>query len=289
MDKILTMKKLFIILTLSVFGQIYCQKKERLYLDSFDKNEVPEIPNNILIGSSIDEVIQKIYKYRQKSIEIDSINYTYRIGKKNKTGLWFNTYSSSQYESYDICEQFGSDTYNSNYDYNQNVYYDYNEQNKFLSVSNEYTLKHKEKLYNFSTKTRIDYSVNGKKLLVSKAFLFDEFDAGKWQIFNYKGKIINELNFDKKFKLTFIDVFNILKDFFYFLDLDSDEITLERSFNEKEAHWVCRIQTYCFKAIIINDKTGELSYENNPDALEKYLFRDYEYKLIEDFLKEYYN
>lgn len=284
------MKKLLIILAISFFGQIFGQKKAYLYLDSFDKNEIPEIPVNILIGTSIDEMTQKIYKYRQKSIKIDSLNYTYRIGKKNKTGLWFNSYSSSQYDNYDICEQFGSDIFNSKYDYNQNVYYDYNEQNKLLSVSNEYTLKHKEKLYDFSTKTRVDYSVSGKKIVVSKAFLFGEFDAGNWQIFNNKGKIINELNFDKKFKLNFIDVFNKLKDFFYFLDLDSDEITLERSFNEKDAYWVCRIQTaYCFKAIIINDKTGELSYVNNPDALEKYLFRDYEYKLIEDFMNEYNN
>lgn len=284
------MKKLFIILTLSAFCQIFGQKKGDLYLDRFDKNEIPEIPVNILIGTSIDEMKQKIYEYRQKSIEIDSLNYTYRIGRKNKAGLWFDSYSSSQYESYDICEQFGSDIYNSKYDYNQNVYYDYNEQNKLLSVSNEYTLKHKEKLYVFSTKTRIDYSVNGKKLVVSKAHLFDEFDAGKWQILDSKGKIINELNFDKKFSLNFIDVFNKLKDFFYFLDLEGDEIILERSFNENEAYWVCKIQTaYCFKAIIINDKSGELSFEDNPDVLEKYLFRDYEFKLIEDFLNVYNN
>lgn len=43
LDKILTMKKLLIILAISFFGQIFGQKKAHLYLDSFDKNEIPEI------------------------------------------------------------------------------------------------------------------------------------------------------------------------------------------------------------------------------------------------------
>lgn len=275
---------------MSVFGQIFGQTKTRLYLDNFDKNEIPSIPSKILMGSSLDEIIQNIYEYRQKLLGIDSINCTYRIGKKNIAGLWFNTHLSSKYENYEICEQFGSDIYNSKFDYNQNVYYDYNEVNKLISVSNEYTLKHNNKLYSFSTESRIDYSANGKKLVLSKAVLFDEIEAGRWQIYNNKGKLIKELNFDKKFKLTFIDVFNILKDFFYFLDLNNDNITIERSFNEEKAYWICKMQnTYCFKAIIINDKTGEILYGNNADILKQYLFRDYENKLIEDFLKNFYN
>lgn len=283
------MKKLIVILLLSVFGQIFSQTKTPLYLDSFDKNEIPSIPSKNLIGSSIDEILHNIYEYRQKSIEIDSINCTYRIGKKNIEGLWFNTHFSSKYENYEICEQFGSDIYNSKFDFNQNVYYDYNELNKLVSVYNEYTLKYNNKLYNFSTETRIDYSVNGKKLVLSKAFLFDEFDAGRWQIYNNKGKLIDELNFDKKFKLTFIDVFNKLKDFFYSLNLDNDSIIIERSFNEEDAYWICKIETeYFFKAIIINDKTGEILYENNPNILKQYLFREYENKLIEDFLSNFY-
>jgi hypothetical protein len=42
--KIVTIKKLIIIVAISFFGQIIVQKKEHLYLDSFDKNEIPEIP-----------------------------------------------------------------------------------------------------------------------------------------------------------------------------------------------------------------------------------------------------
>lgn len=284
------MKKLIVILLISVFGQILGQTKTPLYLDSFDKNEIPSIPIKILVGSSIDEILQNIYEYRLKTFEIDSINCTYRIGKQNIEGLWFNTHFSSKYENYEICEQFGSDIYNSRFDFNQNVYYDYNELNELVSVNNEYTLKYNNKLYNFSTETRIDYSVSGKKIVMSKAFLFDEFEAGKWQIYNNKGKLINELNFDKKFKLTFIDVFNILKDFFYLLDIDNESITLERSFNEEDAYWICKMQTdYYFKAIIINDKTGEILYENNTNILKQYLFRDYENKLIEVFLSDFYN
>lgn len=284
------MKKLIVILLISVFGQILGQTKTPLYLDSFDKNEIPSIPIKILVGSSIDEILQNIYEYRLKTFEIDSINCTYRIGKQNIEGLWFNTHFSSKYENYEICEQFGSDIYNSRFDFNQNVYYNYNELNELVSVNNEYTLKYNNKLYNFSTETRIDYSVSGKKIVMSKAFLFDEFEAGKWQIYNNKGKLINELNFDKKFKLTFIDVFNILKDFFYLLDIDNESITLERSFNEEDAYWICKMQTdYYFKAIIINDKTGEILYENNTNILKQYLFRDYENKLIEVFLSDFYN
>ena len=101
------MKKLIVILLLSVFGQIFSQTKTPLSLDSFDKNEIPSIPSKNLIGSSIDEILHNIYEYRQKSIEIDSINCTYRIGKKNIEGLWFNTHFSSKYDNYEIFGLFG--------------------------------------------------------------------------------------------------------------------------------------------------------------------------------------
>lgn len=253
-----------------------------LDLDKYKKKEVLDIPKFAFENLSTDVFISKIYENRKKHTAVDSIGNKYKIRKQNGSvrGVYSDIF-------FNIKEVFNTEKIE--YDnFNQTTTYAYGD-NKLFEINSEYVLKHKNNNYDFSTYTHIHYYKNGKiKFISNQAYLFGGFDAGIWQFFNDRGKKVSELNFDNYFKLTFIDVYDLLKDFFYYLD--EKKPTLERSFNNKEGYWICYLSSYCSvpKVIIINDKTGEFIYPKSGENIEKFYFRDFERKLIEDFMNDGY-
>ncbi|UMY66132.1 MULTISPECIES: hypothetical protein [unclassified Flavobacterium] len=117
------------------------------------------------------------------------------------------------------------------------------------------------------------------------------FEAGIWRLFDKKGKIIFKLDFDHNFRMNEIEVVHQIREMFYFLEAES--ATIYRGFDPDHAYWVvlfpgCDSGDGKIKGVIVDDRTGQVIYENDKSALNAYLFEANQKKLVDDFVNRYY-
>ncbi len=165
---------------------------------------------------------------------------------------------------------------------------------RIFEATNVYRFWSHDISYQVYTRTEFHYYQNGG-ILSEQSYggFFDRegFNAGVWRLFDAKGKTVFKLDFDGYFRMNEIEVVHQIRELFYFLKAES--VAIYRGFDPKHAYWVvlfpgCDSGEGKVKGVIVDDRTGQVIYENDKSAVNAYLFEANQKKMVDDFMNRYY-
>lgn len=110
------------------------------------------------------------------------------------------------------------------------------------------------------------------------------YPAGNWYVYDDSGNLVQHIDHEKYFKMSYYDVAKIADSY------DYSTIRLSRIFDENKSYWIIQMnglqdESIEPKTIILDDKTRKVLYEMNQEEFNN--FRDFDYmtKYSEDLYK----
>lgn len=247
-----------------IFCSSFCISQNELHYYNLEQFKTPKIDKKYL----------KAFPLKEKQMQYDSfqneLKKTNRVIDKKKDN-YVRDSGQGNYEERISPTEFIYWTFRDSLSY---VIDTYNTANfKFKELHVEVTVHTMYEYYNSGALTRVGFDLMSN--------LAVGIDVGTHKLYDEKGKLIKKINFDKHFKLKFVDIIKIGYD--NLRHEQKEEIWISRSFNKKEAYWIIEFKlpddNFFNKYLIINDRTKKLHIEYYEKDVEKYRFQEYQDKL----------